>query len=58
MFKQVKHMDNKILIVKNEQAIMISNNGKRLVIDIENKLFEELKSLTKDEILKWYLSRK
>jgi len=48
---------DKILIIKNKNEIVISNNGKRLVVDKNNSLFEELKEKTKEEIKNWYLNR-
>lgn len=51
-------MSSKILITKNDTFIMISNDGKRLVIDEDNKLFNELKDKTKEEIKEWYINRK
>lgn len=51
-------MVNKILIVKNETQIVISNNGKRLVIKSDNKLFNTLQEKSKEEIQKWYLEER
>ena len=35
----------KILVAKNNEEIIISKNGKRLVIDKANKLFDKLNKL-------------
>ena len=48
-------MKSKIIIIKNNDSILISNNGKRLVIDGEK--FDLLKDKKNEEIEKWYLSR-
>lgn len=45
---------NNILISKNNNAITIFNKGSKLVIDINNKLFNILKNKTKEEIITWY----
>jgi hypothetical protein len=50
-------MVNKILVVRNETQIVISNNGKRFVVDKENKTFDLLKDKSNDEIKDWYLQR-
>jgi hypothetical protein len=51
-------MNDKILVLIKEDHILISNNGKRLIIDSEDLMFNELKTKTKEEILEWYASRK
>ncbi|EDS77131.1 hypothetical protein CBC_A1733 [Clostridium botulinum C str. Eklund] len=48
-------MKDNIIIVKNNGSILISNNGKKLVI--KDELFNNLKDKSKDEIKKWYLAR-
>lgn len=48
---------SKILICKNDEYIMISQNGKNLIIEKNNKLFNQLKGLNKEEIIKWYNNR-
>lgn len=48
----------KILVVKNDNSILISNNGKKLIIDKGNELFNKLKDKSKEEIISWYISRK
>jgi hypothetical protein len=40
----------KILISKTEELITISSNGKKLLIDKDNKLFVKLIDLSKEEI--------
>lgn len=49
---------SKILVIKNDDCIIISQNGKRLVIDKDNNLFELLKVKNNNEIIKWYLSER
>lgn len=44
----------KILVVKNEDNIIISKDGKRLIIDKNNELFNTLKPLSKEDIIKFY----
>jgi hypothetical protein len=44
----------KILVAKNEDIIAISFNGRKLIIDKNNKLFNELINLSKEEIKKFY----
>ena len=46
----------KILVAKNNEEIIISKNGKWLVIDKTNKLFDKLNKLSKKEIIKFYES--
>ena len=41
----------KILVVKNEDNIIISKDGKRLIIDKNNELFNTLNPLSKRRIL-------
>lgn len=43
-----------ILVAKNENIITISFNGKKLIIDKNNKLFNELINLNKEQIKEWY----
>ena len=50
-------MDN-ILILKNNDKIVISNDGKKFVIDKQHKLFNTLTTLTVEEIKQWWLDRK
>lgn len=47
----------KILVVKNEDNIIISKDGKRLIIDKNNELFNTLKPLSKGDIIKFYEGR-
>lgn len=47
-----------VLISKNENFITISFDGKKLIIDKNNILFEELNKKSKEEIKKWYLQSK
>lgn len=48
----------KILIIKNDEEIMISQNGKKLIIPKDNDLFNELKDKSKEEIQEWFINRK
>ncbi|APR02380.1 TPA: hypothetical protein ACXDAY_002349 [Clostridium botulinum] len=48
---------NKILIAQNSNTIIISQKGKRLIIDKNNELYNQLKDLEKSEIEEWYLNR-
>jgi len=50
--------DNKILVCKNNDNIIISVDGKKLIISNKDVLFNQLISLTKDKIREWYLNRK
>lgn len=47
----------KILIAKNIDRIVISQDGKKLVIDKDNELFEKLQPLDKREIINWFCNR-
>jgi len=47
-----------ILVCKNDNAIIIVLDGKKLIIDKDNKLFEQLSKLNKEQIKDWYKSRK
>lgn len=47
-----------ILVCKNSQAIIIAQNGKKLVVNKSHVLFEELNKMSKEEIIKWYENRK
>lgn len=44
----------KILVSKTDDKITISNNGKKLLIDKNNELFNKLIKLTKEEIKELY----
>lgn len=44
----------KILISKNNELITLSIDGKKLLINQDNKLFEKLINLSKDEIKELY----
>ncbi|WP_317818710.1 hypothetical protein [Clostridium tetani] len=46
-----------VLVCKNRDEIIISNNGKRLVIYKGNTLFDELLEKTKEEIKEWFINR-
>ncbi|BAO04903.1 MULTISPECIES: hypothetical protein [Clostridium] len=48
---------NKVLVIKNSNSIIISQDGKRLIIDKNNELYNQLKDLEKSEIKEWYLNR-
>lgn len=47
----------KVLVSKNSECIVISKGCKKMRICNEEKLFDELKDLTKEEIIEWYLNR-
>lgn len=47
----------KILVVKNEDEIIISKDGKKLIIDKNNELFNILNPLSKEDIVKFYEGR-
>lgn len=47
-----------VLVSKNENFITISFDGKKLIINKNNILFEELNKKSKEEIKKWYLQSK
>jgi hypothetical protein len=44
----------KILVSKTEELITICSNGKKLLINKDNKLFYKLNELTKEEIKELY----
>lgn len=44
----------KILVSKKEDLITISADGKKLLINKDNKLFEQLIKLPKEDIKIWY----
>lgn len=46
-----------VLVSVNEQNITIVENGKRLVLANDTKLYEQLVTKSKDEIVGWYKSR-
>lgn len=48
---------DKIFVVIRENKIIISYDGKKLVVDKDNNIYKELKSKTKDEIKEWYLQK-
>lgn len=48
----------KVLVSKNSNKIIISQSAKRLIIDKNNELFENLKELSKNEIIEWFLARR
>ena len=48
----------KLLVAKNSQMIVISLNGKRLIIKKGDKLFEKFNKMSKEEIIQWYQNRK
>ena len=49
--------NSKILVCKNSDNIIISQDGKKLIIYNKDILFSKLKDLSKTEIIKWYLNR-
>lgn len=48
----------RVLVSKNSNKIIISQSAKRLIIDKDNQLFENLKELSKNEIIEWFLARR
>lgn len=50
-----KDIKSKILVIKNDNTILISVDGKKLIIN--GDLFESLKDKNKDEIIEWYEKR-
>jgi hypothetical protein len=44
----------KILVVKKKDSIIISCDGKKLLIDENSKLYDKLKELPKEDIKIWY----
>ena len=46
-----------VLVSVNNECITIVENGKRLILAKDTKLYEDLKVKTKDEIVKWYKDR-
>lgn len=48
---------SKILVSKSEDKIIISQNGKKLMIDCNDSRFKELILLSKEEIIQWYSER-
>lgn len=43
-----------ILVSKNSYGITISNNGKKMIIDNEDELYNKLIDKTKEEIILWF----
>lgn len=48
---------NKILVAKRKDSIIISQNGKKLIVNNDNELFEKLQPLDKQDIIKWLCDR-
>ena len=46
----------RVLVSKNPNKIIISQSAKRLIIDKDDELFENLKELSKNEIIEWFLA--
>lgn len=44
-----------VLVAKMTDKIIISKDGKKLIINKDDLLFDKLNNLTKEEIKKWYL---
>ena len=44
----------KILVSKRKDIITISCDGKKLIINKDSEFFEELKDLSKKDIIIWY----
>ena len=44
-----------MLVVINHNSILIADNGRKLIIDVGNPLFNILKDKNKEEIKEWYL---
>lgn len=47
-----------LFISKNNECIIISYCGKKLRIEKNEDLFDELSKLSKEEIKQWYIQRK
>ena len=47
-----------IIVAINSEAIVISENGKKLYIGKDNKLFRTLHKMNKGKIREWYLKNK
>lgn len=48
---------DKVLVIKQKNLIIISQDGKRFMINKENELFDKIKDLSQEEIKEWYLNR-
>ena len=47
---------NDIIVLKKKEVIMIVSDNSKLIIDKNNKLFNELNKLSKEKIKEWYLN--
>lgn len=47
----------KIFVIKNKDYILISDNGKKLIIDKSKEIFNEINKLSKEDIKLWYVKR-
>ena len=47
----------KLLVSISNKAITIYNNGSKLVIASNTKLYNDLKDKSREEIIEWYKSR-
>ena len=45
-----------IIVLKKKEIIIVCFNGSKLIINKNNKLFDKLNKLSKEEIKKWYLN--
>lgn len=48
---------NKILVAKRKDSIIISQDGKKLVVNKDSELFKKLQPLDKQEIINWFCNR-
>lgn len=45
-----------VIVLKKKDIIMVVSDNSKLIIDKNNKLFNKLNKLSKEEIKKWYLN--
>ena len=46
---------NDVIVLKKKEVIMIVSDNSKLIIDKNNKLFNELNKLSKEKIKEWYI---
>ena len=44
-----------VIVLKKKEVIMIVSDNSKLIIDKNNKLFNELNKLSKEKIKEWYV---
>ena len=49
-------MKNNILVIKSDNSILISNNGRKLILDLNER--KDLKNKTENEIKELYLNKR